>query len=700
MSSSVASRRPKRLATDVIGQLEDQLKVNDRDIGSWLTLIQHVIAKDKTEQVRAIYEQCLKIFPFLERIWIGYIQYELNRGEFDKVEELFKRCLFQSTGVALWQCYVGYIRRKNNLITGGEEARRVIFQAYDLAVSKVGQDPLSGSLWEEYIQFIDDWKPGSSWDEQPKFDLKRKVLKRALTIPLGNLEKLWTIYTTFENDLNVTTARKFIADISGAYMNARSLYKESSKFLDTIDRSDDIIPEGVYSPQQLKAWKGWISWEKLNRLELDNTQLLERIDYIYQQAIQKLIFHPEIWFDMADFYKQNPQYFSSTKLQDLLRVSLLVNPGAFSLNFKLIDLYELDDNSAQLTKTFDSLLEFLNHNYSQLLEQEEDLKAIALEDYINLKQSQDEDGDGPDAKPISEEEKESIYKANPGIKAIRLQMQKLSKTVSLTYCTYMHTLKRMRGIEAARPIFKASRASKAKTHHIFTEAALMEYRHEPTKKIALKVFELGLRPSNFPNDGELIYKYLQFLMRTQDDINVRTVFETTLKKPIEQEWMQKLFKLMVRFESSTGSLESVVRLEEKYRELFPEEDAIGLFADRYSFNESAIFDPEVDLIRYNDLKLRNLTGSEGKRSFAQIEEEREGLNNAENKEDESRKKQHVESEDTGNDVEPQSVVKPVSQGEFVTDEIYNLLRVLPNSASIGEPLFNSSKLIALLKGLE
>lgn len=671
MSTSVASRRPKRLASDVIGQLEDVLKLNERDLPSWLSLIQQVVTKDKTEQVRDCYEKCLKIFPFLERVWIGYVQYELTRGEFDKVEELFKRCLFQSTGVQLWRTYVGYIRRKNNLITGGEEARRVIFQAYDLAVNKVGQDPESGSLWEEYIQFIDDWRPGSTWDEQPKLDLKRKVLKKALTVPLANLEKLWTMYTTFENDLNATTARKFISDISGAYMTARSLYKESSVLVEGLDRSTDIIPEGVQVPEQLKKWRRWIKWEKLNKLELEESLLMERIDYIFSQAIQKLIFHPELWFDMSEFYKQHPQYFSSTKIQELLTMSLLVNPGSFALNFKIIELHELDNNSTLVCKRFDALIAHFTTHHTQLLENSQELEDAVLHEYIQSKDEEDAE------KPITDEEKKHVFENNSGLKHLKTQMSQLSKTISLTYCTYMKVIKRMRGIEEARLIFKAGRTSKARTHHIFAESALMEYYHAPTKNIALKVFELGLKPTNFGDDGEYIYKYLQFLMKIQDDINARTVFETTMKKQLEPEWMKKLFKLMMRFESQFGSLESVVRLEDKYHESFPKEKSIEAFADRYTFNDNGLSDPQADLIRYNDLKLRDISSS--KRSLDDDEEE------------EALQKRHHLDEDATEGEAPQE-----DQGEFVTDEIYNLLRMLPNASSVGEPLFNNTKLISLL----
>jgi hypothetical protein len=37
--------------------------------------------------------------------------------------------------------------------------------------------------------------------------------------------------------------------------------------------------------------------------------------------------------------------------------------------------------------------------------------------------------------------------------------------------------------------------------------------------------------------------------------------------------------------------------------------------------------------------------------------------------------------------------------QFVTDEVYNLLRALPSARYFDQPLFNNSKLISLLKDL-
>ncbi|ODQ61497.1 hypothetical protein WICANDRAFT_52687 [Wickerhamomyces anomalus NRRL Y-366-8] len=622
-----------RLASDVIGQLEDKLKENDRDISVWLELISKIELKDKTQQVRETYDKFFKKFPFFAKQWINYINYELNRGEFDKVENIFKRCLYNTSSVLLWKTYVNYIRRKNNLITGGEEARRVIFQAYEVAINKVGFDPESGSLWDDYFSFIEDWKPVSTWDGQQKMDMKRKLFKKALNIPLNNLENLWGIYTSFETELSPNTARKFIGELSGQYMNSRSWFKEWSNLTKGLIRSDDFVPkQDEYDSFQLSKWLDWVNWEKSNKLELDNDKLIERIEFVYKQAIQHLTFYPELWFEFANFYKENQQHYSSINFQELLNEAILVNPLSFALNFKLIESYEVENNTVLVGKKFSSLIEHLTQIH--------DGKSLEIEELKN-----------------------ELF-------------AKLSKTISLTYCQYIKSMKRLSGIKEARQIFGLARASKkVLTHHVFVEVANLEHFATNTKT-AIKVFDLGLKPAFFSNDGEYIYKYLKFLIKINDDTNSRSLFETTVNvkgKFIESQWLKRIFKIYMSYELNFGQISSVDKLEKKYFEYFPEDSKILVFADRYTFADiQDCDDVSDDLIRYNDLKYSELVPKKSVSSKRRLEDD-----------------EQVENENEDYKIK-----------QYVTDEVYNLLRVLPNSSNFQQPVFNNTKLIQLLNRLE
>lgn len=700
------AKKKQRLASDVIGQLEDKLKENDRDISTWLELISKIEAKDKTEQVRETYENFLKKFPFMSRQWINYINYELNRGEFDKVENIFKKCLYNVSSVSLWKTYVNYIRRKNNLITGGEEARRVIFQAYEVAVNKVGFDPESGSLWDDYFSFIEDWKPVSSWDGQQKMDMKRKLFKKALNIPLDNLEQLWSVYTSFETELSPNTARKFIGETSGQYMNSRSWYKEWSNITEGLIRSEDFIPrEDEYNSEQLNKWISWVSWEKLNKLELDKDSLLERVEFVYKQAIQHLTFYPELWFEFANFYKENVDNYSSMNYQELLNEAIVVNPLSFALNFKLIESYEAENNATLIGKKFSSLIEHLTQLHDAKSLEIEEMKVELLDDVEQDKNNEDNE---EEIKPKSEEEKDFIIKNNKEVQAKIKDLSKLSKTISLTYCQYIKTIKRLSGMKEARQIFGLARASKkVLTHHVFVEVASLEHFATNTKT-AIKVFDLGMKPTFFGNDGEYIYKYLNFLIRMNDDTNSRSLFETTINvkgKSIDPKWLKKIFKIYMSYELNFGQISSVDKLEKKYFENFPNDSKILVFADRYSFAEVQDASEGDDLIRFNDLKNSELVPKKLVSNKRKFEADDDTENGDGNENGSNNKKQHLEHGE--NSIKGNGKSSEETDGEedykikqYVTDEVYNLLRVLPNSNNFQQPVFNNSKLISLLNSID
>lgn len=79
---------------------------------------------------------------------------ELADGEFKKVEEIFQKSLPVAWSVELFQFYLDYIRRRNDVFTGGEMARTTIIQAYEFVISTIGLDKDSGGIWADYLDFV------------------------------------------------------------------------------------------------------------------------------------------------------------------------------------------------------------------------------------------------------------------------------------------------------------------------------------------------------------------------------------------------------------------------------------------------------------------------------------------------------------------------------------------------------------------
>lgn len=144
-------------------------------------------------------------------MWIRYAEMESAATEFLRVEQIFSKCLLVVPSVDIWQFYLDYIRRMNNLATAGSQARSVISQAYEFVLAHVGIDLKSGSIWADYIQFLKSSPTTSTWEEQQKNDSLRKTFQRAVVIPLNNVEQLWREYDAFENSINRQTVFLFSA---------------------------------------------------------------------------------------------------------------------------------------------------------------------------------------------------------------------------------------------------------------------------------------------------------------------------------------------------------------------------------------------------------------------------------------------------------------------------------------------------------
>ena len=258
-----ASGKRKRLPQDIVGRLEDKLSEDPTDVDTWRSLIKEMRAKEKLEDLREVFERMLTIFPLSSETWISYIDTELANGEFQRVEQLFARCLNKVLAVGLWKFYVGYIRRMNN-VTDGDKARNIISQVYEFVLSKIGIDKDSGPIWAEYLDFIKSKETTTTWEQQQKMDLLRKTYRRAICIPLNNLEALWQGYNAFETSLNKTTARKFLAEKSAIYMTARSCLKELQNLTVNLDRNTTPGPRkwSKYEQTQENIWKHVIEWEK------------------------------------------------------------------------------------------------------------------------------------------------------------------------------------------------------------------------------------------------------------------------------------------------------------------------------------------------------------------------------------------------------------------------------------------------------
>ncbi|CDK24400.1 unnamed protein product [Kuraishia capsulata CBS 1993] len=685
MSSATTKR--KRLAQDIIGQLEDELQDDNLNMTIWMKLIEEVSKKDKAEDVRNVYERFLSLFPNAGAQWTSYINYELERAEsqqeFQRIEGLFARCLTKVYHVDLWKCYLVYVRRVHNMITGGESARGVVLKAFSFAVDNVGIDFFSDNLWDEYLVFIDSWNPISSAETFAKTDLKRSVFRRIIGTPLNNLEKYWQMYTAFENETNPSTSRKFINEKSAEYMKVRSVVQELANVTSGLNRNLLMTKEPLPSDfKQLAVWKRWIAWELSNPLKLPDDPHRKRVEYSFKQASQVVRFFPEIWFNYVQFLITVSEQLNFEVITEISEMGLTSNPDSFALTYQIAELYEKNMKHDSMKRCYERLIEHLTKKYNYWSELESQLNATLEE---NKKEedveevSKDDDDTETKEKVVDSAKLVENEEIKKRLGEIQLTKKNLGRAITAVYCSHMKSTKRCIGGKESRTIFAEARKFAGVTWHIYDDSAMIEY-YSNDLKLALRTFKLAFK--YFGTEVEFLIRYIDFLILNKDLANAKSVFETSVKNLATQEGpLRLLFKKFMKVELNYGDLSSVKLLEKRYQESFPNDDMLQVFQSRY---EEAGFDG----IREFDLH----HGFKNEESQSQPLAEEPPL-----------KKQNAVANNTDHfedaNIRESSPGLPIRDPFVVRDEIYNLLRVLPKPRYYTEAIFDAEKTVKFFENL-
>ena len=146
-------------------------------------------------------------------------------------------------------------------------------------------------------------------------DALRKVYHRAVQIPLDNVERLWQELEAFETNLNRITAKKFMADLSPAHMQARTVLRQLVNHIGAIypPNSPEIflpsLPKFDASERALVGkWKAYLKWEEGNPLEIKEKtgQHSLHVSKVHStgklSAVIRLHYFSEIWRVYLLFY--------------------------------------------------------------------------------------------------------------------------------------------------------------------------------------------------------------------------------------------------------------------------------------------------------------------------------------------------------------------------------------------------------------
>ncbi|WYZ34218.1 hypothetical protein EsH8_I_000494 [Colletotrichum jinshuiense] len=614
---------PSRDPNDTVGILEDRVKEDPRgDMDAWLSLIAEHRRNDRLNELRAVYDRFVQVFPQAADIWAEWAQLELDSNRFQDAEGLFNRSLVIVPNVKLWTVYLNYIRRRYDLTNDPNgEARRILSMSYDFVIGSVGTDRDSGQLWKDYIQFIKSGPGqvgGSGWQDQQKMDQLRKAYHRAITVPMSALTDLWKDYDQFEMSLNKTTGRQFIQKRSPAYMTAKAANSQLDRLIPRLQRTclPRLPPAAGFDGdqeflEQVDIWKKWIQWEKEDPLVLldDEPEAYKgRVLYCYKQALMALRFWPEMWVDAAEWCFANNIAKDGKELGlTFLTDGIEANPESVLLALKHGDRVEMtypagDDEASKTARAkairepYSRVLDTLYAMSKKLKEREEKEvrkieEAAALDPSIknSIERNDDEiDGDNPHPADIGKENHIKAVK-----QGFSVQTDMLKRTISFVWIALCRAARRTQGKgntnSGLRQVFIEARGRGQLTSDVYIAVAKMEalIYNDPAGG---KIFDRGAKL--FPEDASFMLEYLKFLHSKGDTTNARVVFETCVNRLTQKEekrdQAKQLYSYFHKYESQFGELSSIAELEKRMTEVWPTDPKLTQFANRFSVET---FDP-------------------------------------------------------------------------------------------------------------
>ncbi|EXJ80236.1 hypothetical protein A1O1_08378 [Capronia coronata CBS 617.96] len=607
-----------RLAHDVVGILEDRIKDDPRgDIDAYLELIQELKSRNKQDEVRRVYEQYLSVFPYAAEQWCAYVKWEEEHDRMRAMETLFNRSLLEVLDVQLWSLYINYVRRRNSMQSGDiARSYNIINDAFSFALKTIGMDKDSGSLWQDYINFLKTGPGtvgGTGWQDGAKVDTLREAYQKAIAVPTAATTSLWKEYDAFETGLSKINGRKYLQEKSPVYMTARTAYTQLQNLTRDLKRTSRprLPPAPGFAGydeymKQVALWKQWVEWEKEDNLVLkdeDPALLNSRILFTYKQALMALQFWPEMWYDAVEFCIANGLESDGSKL---LNQGIASNPEAPLLAFKLADRIE---SSTQNDEGNDpgakERMKKIREPYDKVLDALYDLiKKVSLREKEDIQEAElaatttngDGNGYGEDEinaanvtakKAVLDNQIENIKKA------AQAQTNMLSRMISHVWIALMRATRRVqgkglptdRGPSGFRTVFGEARKRGKLTSDFYVESARIEWQcyRDPT---GTKILDRGMKL--FPEDDYLPLQYIKHLFEINDVTNARAVFETTVKRLLAHEnpeytaKAKPLFAYLHDYESKYGELAQLQALEERMRKHFPEDPTLTLFSSRYS----------------------------------------------------------------------------------------------------------------------
>ncbi|PPQ72015.1 hypothetical protein CVT26_007975 [Gymnopilus dilepis] len=574
--------------------LTAQLSENPHNPDGWRRLIRLAEDSRNLDKISAAYDALLKQYPNNATAQVRYITHYINENQVDKIETLFTRFLKSSPCVELWKFYLTYVRRRNS----APQQRDTVRMSYEYALNHIGQDKDSGSIWSDYIQFLQAGEAATTWDQQQKMDALRKVYHRAVQIPLDNVERLWQELEAFETGLNKITAKKFMADLSPAHMQARTVYRQLMNHIGPLypPNGPDLflpsLPKFDASERALVGkWKAYLKWEESNPLELDERDrptLITRIQMVYRKAVIRMKYYTEIWF-MA--YTWTNSVGKHEEAMSILKAGLEANPSSFLLTFAYVEALEVEKKYQEVHTTYERFLSILRNQLDELERTANSANSSFSSTGSAAPAAGAGNGNGSLARigappgfqstePASNASSFNSQSSDSEKPPQLTELQKRRTEYGLVWIMYMRFGMRAEGVKSSRGIFAKARRDRWAPWETYEANALMEYHCSDDKGVASRIFEKGM--DTFGDEIEFVLRYLGFLISINDKNNARALFERVIPT-FPPERARPLWERWARYEYQYGDLEAALKLEKRMAEVYPSDPPIKRLAQRHIY---------------------------------------------------------------------------------------------------------------------
>ena len=546
--------------------------------------------------------------------------------------------------VELWLLYIRMVQHDaSSTITSISTAtdqqrvlRDTVTAAYDMAVTAAGDANNNHLLWKSYLEFVQTWTTVPPQQQQQLLSLSssatnvdhgliqrqmvqlRSIYQRAVTYPMTGLDTLWQEYENFEKQQSEALAAALIQELAPKYQQARSVYLERIRVLNTGDlqrgrlatppvsasdnHDDDYHNKLLDEYNLLRLWKTRCSYERTNPGRLTALELSKRVRSTFAEMACTLTRHPETWHMWSTWELIHGSTTSTvataasgndtsvqlspaaTKAVMVLQLGQEHIPDSTLLAYGEAQIYEAYHT---VPKTCCTVLEkFLLRSpntlgfvlYQQLIrryEGKEPARAVftrarkslsTAKVIVSTKKKKDDAAidDGKVDVDITEVDKLKSEDDNGKRKMVTNRLD-----ASVGIVTPDTT-----GVNANGSSGKSNKEAGPITWHLYAAHAVMEHRQNHSPGIAARVYELGLRKhATFLTVPSYIQRYAQLLLELNDTMNLRALLTRAVaacELENKQDAVASLWDMTLYFESvggtGTPSITSLQAIEKRRHE--------------------------------------------------------------------------------------------------------------------------------------